>query len=225
MKPLLKYGFFFVVFLLLTQPLLATEKKVANSAKVQNQQVTKKTETSCDWSKTITVVKDILTIIAIIVGAIWTYLLFIKKRQKYPRANISHNVKHVPLVDDQILLYVNVTLTNIGEVLLSLASADVRVNRVLPLSDELSETIGRGEDPVKEGEIEVEWPMIHDRPRKWKEGEFEIEPGESDHLHFEFLLESDIEVVVLYTYFINVKKRERDIGWNLTTVYDLRSSS
>lgn len=47
--------------------------------------------------------------------------------------------------------------------------------------------------------------------------------GETDELHFDFVVDSDVQVVVIYSYLKNVKKRRREIGWNVTLVYDLRS--
>ena len=92
MRSLLKYGFLLIILLLLAQPLLAAEKKAANAVPAQNKEITKKTGTSCDWATIITLAKDVLTGAAIILGGIWTYMLFIRTRQKYPRANITHGL-------------------------------------------------------------------------------------------------------------------------------------
>lgn len=56
-----------------------------------------------------------------------------------------------------------------------------------------------------------------------EKGELEIEPGESDHVYFDCIINSEPEVIEVYSYFKNIKKHWRDIGWPLTTVYDLRS--
>lgn len=36
------------------------------------------------------ILESALTGIAIIVGGFWTYKMFVKKREKYPRASINH---------------------------------------------------------------------------------------------------------------------------------------
>ena len=225
MRLLLKYGLLFVIILILTQSLLATEKKAANSVSAQNQEITEKADTSCDWATIITLAKDFLTGVAIILGGIWTYILFIRTRQKFPRANIIHDIKHLSLPNDKTLLHIDIRLSNVGDVLLSLASGEVRVQQVLPLPDELANIIEKGEDPVKDEEREIEWPLIGERSCSWKKDDFEVEPGESDNLLFDFIIEKEVKVVEVYSYFQNIKKRPTDIGWNLTTVYDLRSKN
>jgi hypothetical protein len=41
---------------------------------------------------------------------------------------------------------------------------------------------------------------------------------------WDFILDGDLDTILVYSYYRNVQKRNRDIGWGLTTLYDLRST-
>lgn len=79
-------------------------------------------------------IKNTLEIIAIIVGAGWTYVLFIKQRQKYPRANLAHRITHRSLGNGKLLMNIDATLSNAGAVLIRIVSGELRIQHVLPLS-------------------------------------------------------------------------------------------
>jgi hypothetical protein len=53
-----------------------------------------------DWTVAKTVAETLeaaLTSIAIVVGAGWTYVLFVRKREQFPRASVAHAFEIVPL--------------------------------------------------------------------------------------------------------------------------------
>jgi len=163
------------------------------------------------------IVQAFFTVAAIIGGGIWFY----RRRQRYPRADVTHAITHKALPNGKFLLHVAVTISNKGEVLLSLISGVTRIQQMLPLPASVLDTINKGLDPVKKGQTEVEWPLIGERKPKWGEGKIEIEPGESDHIDIDYILEGSVKSVEVYSYFKNASKRGKEIGWQLTTVYDL----
>ena len=120
-----------------------------------------------------------------------------------------------------MLLHVCVTVTNTGDVILRLISCLTRVQQILPLEGDLLDLINAGQDPVKKG-TEVLWPEIKSIESSCK---MEIEPGESDEIHYDFILNDEVRLIEIYSYFKNIKKRwrSRNIGWNLTTIYDLKN--
>jgi len=169
--------------------------------------------------------QGVVTIVAIAVGGAWAYLLFVRRRQKYPRANLTQDLRCYPLRDNKLLLRATVRICNESEVLLSLASGLSRVQQVLPCTEDLVASLAKRIHDDDACEPEVEWPLLEEWKVAFKKGEREIEPGESDELHFDFVVDSDVQVVVLYSYLKNVRKRKREIGWNVTSIYDLRSRS
>ena len=89
----------------------------------------------------------------------------------------------------------------------------------MPLPKELSDRLLPGIDPVGPGEAEITWPMIAGREWNWRKGDFEIEPGESDALHADFVIPSEVETVQLYGFVRNPKKKNEGVGWTVTTLH------
>jgi hypothetical protein len=181
---------------------------------------------------TISDIKDIVevfvslsTFLALIVAGIWSYLLFIRTRQKYPSANISQEITYRRIARDKVWLRVTTTLQNTGNVLLSLVYGRTWIQQVRPLDEGIREKILHGQDPVQTKDTEIEWPLLSDKEISWEERELEIEPNESDQIHFDFILDSDVKTIVAYSYFRNAKKyrRQKELGWQITRVYDLQS--
>jgi len=148
-----------------------------------------------------------VTVAAVVVGGIWSYWLFVQNRQKYPRAGITHRIMHKHAGNGKLLLHVGVTISNLGDVLLSLVALETRVQQVLPLPDEVLEAIGKGQNPVTEGETEVAWPLIDSQKLELERGECEVEPGESQEIHHDFIFDADAEVIEVYTYLITHHSR------------------
>src|ERR1700737_2768954 len=161
------------------------------------------------------------TIIALIVGGWWTYSRFIKKREKFPRAKISHSITHRRLDDHFQLLHVALNVQNAGEVLLCLHKGFVLVQQVIPATPELLKGLHEGGDITSEKKTECDWPLLGQRLCEWQSESHEMEPGEDENIEFDFAVGSEVRTVEVYSYFKNEKSFERDIGWNLTTLYDL----
>jgi hypothetical protein len=171
------------------------------------------------------IAQAVATVAAIIVGGVWSYMLFVRTRQRYPRAKIDHYITHRIMSGSNVLVHVGVTISNKGDVLLSLISAQTRIQQVLPVNAEIMDSISEGRDPVPKGEREIEWPLIgSSRKSTWEPGKREIEPGESETIYYDFIIESGIQAIEVYSYFGNASKPERAIGWNLTTLYDITST-
>ena len=86
----------------------------------------------------------------------------------------------------------------------------------------------KGEEPLDEEGLEYLWPLAVDQKEKeWSKGSRELEPGESDQVHFDFLLGRDVETIIVYSYFRNAKKfgRKEELGWQITNVYDSKKWS
>ena len=142
---------------------------------------------------------------ALVVGGIWTYWLFVRKRQIYPRASIAHHSTHRDIGEGKTLLHVDVTVSNNGDVLVSLVESETRVQQVLPLTAQVSDKIVAGIDPVKKGDTEVPWPHIGRHRKKWEPRMCEIEPGDSQQINHDFIVDSDVETIEIYSYVLNEK--------------------
>jgi len=166
------------------------------------------------------IVQSFFTVLGIVVGGFWTYMLFVQKRQRYPRAKTTHTITHKPLGHNRILLHVTTDISNPGEVLLRLVSGFTRVQQILPPPPEVVAAMKKGEDPVRPTDTEYPWPLVGERAWHW-EKPHEIEPGESEELHCDFVIADTLRTVEIYTYVKNEAKPNKEIGWNLTTICDL----
>jgi hypothetical protein len=175
-------------------------------------------------------VQGIVTIIAVFVGAVWTYILFVKERQQFPHAIIDHSISHVALSEGTNLLRVAITLSNTGTASLLSGEAIIRLQQVLPMpscpeqgscaKDELN---GAAENVVRKQD-RFTWPLLAERVAEFKPP-LDIEPNEKDFIDYEFALGSKIEVIRVYTYFRNDKRSaEKDqLGWSIASYYDFRN--
>ena len=158
---------------------------------------------------------------AIIVAGLWTYRLFVRKRIAHARVNLS--LESVDRQDDMgwRLIHIKINVENVGNVILRADAAELRVRQVLPFPDSIQQSIHLGDDPVSPGRTEVEWPLISVRKWKWDEGLFEVEPGESDSLHADFIVPDHVVAVEYYVFIANESKKKISLGWTLTEVAEL----
>ncbi|MCI4464152.1 MAG: hypothetical protein JHC30_08355, partial [Caldisericum sp.] len=105
-------------------------------------------------------VKPAIEIAAIIIGGVWSYLLFIKNRQSQPKAKISHLIYSERLNDKKMLLRVELKISNIGNVLLQIQSCKTWIQRVTPLYEDQLKLIQDGNSLVDEGKHEADWGLI-----------------------------------------------------------------
>lgn len=166
------------------------------------------------------IIQIAVTVAAVIVGGVWSYWLFVKNRQRYPRASIAHSITHRHIGGGKLLLHVGVTISNVGDVLLSLVSLETRIQQVLPLAGKVREALASGQSPLSPGETEVAWPLVDSHEVQLEKGTCEVEPGERQEIHHDFILDAGIAAIEVYTYLINEQKRHREIAWDLTTLYE-----
>ena len=194
-----------------------------NTLESQVSDLNEKANTS-QLKETVDIIQSVLTFFAIAVSGVWGYWLFVQKRQRYPRASIKHDITHMPIANDKLLLHVSVTIFNKGDILLSLESMETRIQQMLPLSDEVLDSVAKGHKLVSEGETEHIWPTLDSRESRWEKGQREIEPNESQDIHYDFIIDAEIQVIQVYSFLVNETKRGHEIGWDLTTLYDLRGT-
>jgi hypothetical protein len=184
-------------------------------------------ECFADFKDFVSILQGIATILAIVFGGLW----FWQRRQKLPRAKATHKIQSWQLPDKRWLLRVTTYIENNGEVLLEFHHGFIRVQQMMPWPDEITPP----PMDTKDGQTEVEWKQLAQMNIDFKTGQREIEPHETDEIHAEFILPSEVEMVVVYSYLHNVKKpyedpffprdnNQKDIGWSATTIHKLTAS-
>jgi hypothetical protein len=172
-----------------------------------------------DW---VEILQAAFTIAAMIVGGIWTYRMFIKKREHYPGINLSFTIDCMEIDETHNLVHVAILHENIKETLLMAKTAELRLRRVQPLPASIERDLKTGADPVSDVYASIEWPMILER--NWtftEELPFEIEPGESDSLHADFFVDKHVKIIQFYYYIANIEKKGKNLGWALTQYYQI----
>lgn len=216
---------FLVIFisLFIIQTIDANDRVKRSPQKIEEKIAEKKSGKLDTTKKILDIGQSAVTIIAIILGGCWTYRLFIKKRESYPRANVENEISHYDLNSNLFLLHVKVKIKNIGDVLLSIKEMEIRVQQILPIHNEISGSINISNKVKTREKDEIPWPMLDGKIQNYESKLYEIEPGESDESPFDFIIDKNLEVIEVYSYFQNIKKEERDLGWGCTSIYKLEN--
>ncbi len=154
---------------------------------------------------------------AILVGGWWAYTRFIRQREEFPRATLEQIVTHRELGPEHTFLRVAVKIDNVSTVLLSTDQVRTDVYQVLPVTQDVSEALAEGR-LVPDGEREAGWPCVASYEGA---GPGQIEPGEGDEFGFDFVIPTQLAAVFIYSYIKNVTQEGRELGWGVTSLYDL----
>jgi hypothetical protein len=165
-----------------------------------------------------------LTAVGLVIAGVWTYMLFVRKRQRFPRANVEHRLADWP-VEGQRLLRVVVCVKNVGEVIVRIRAITAAVMQLLPSPPDVASAVSEGRDPVEQGTSEVLWDTLGQRRCDFTENGCEVEPDETDEFIFDFIIPQHVTKVQIYTHVENIVKSKKNIGWNSTTVYDMGGTS
>jgi hypothetical protein len=176
---------------------------------------------SLETVKTVSdVVSNVVTIGAVLVGAVWAYWAFLRERTRWPKATLELVLYHRELSAEQTLLHAKVKIHNAGRGLMELTRVRAVVDQVLPLASEVGELEDGYLDPT-EKEGETNWKPFAEGERVLQAEEAETEPGENDEFGFDFAVPSSFETVHVYVYVENFMKRGKKLGWCVTNYYDL----
>lgn len=171
---------------------------------------------------TLAAVQSIVTIIAVLVGGVWTYRTFVQFRQDRPRLIITHSVNHFRVPKHLILLSVEEKFSNVGPVVLELTKGEIRIIPILPLPDAVAR-LAKTPTPLNSEDPNV-WPVLIWYPHLWDTNREFIEPGEADSIKNYFLIPDSIEVVNIVSFVANPAEGN-NMAWRASTTYDLRSES
>lgn len=171
-------------------------------------------------------------IAAVVIGGGWVLWSVLRKRELFPRANVSHKFTVIDLDESKRIVRVELIVENIGERLLTIRSLTNWLQQILPLAPtgegRFTPTQPTSADP------EIGWPLIKSYQHFFQIGEREIEPGEHDSFQFDHFVENDVTMVQVYSYVTNPSKwyvrwrkpnRPKEIGWQVTDVLTLPAKS
>ena len=172
------------------------------------------------WKDLGEALESFATVLALIFGGLWTYLAFIRLRLALPRLEVSAIVQEATMAKC-LLIRAQVSLRNTGNVVAASDRGEIRLRQVIPPPSHVEEAIRSGLDPVPADCAQVEWPMLAGRNWKWEKGAFEIEPGESDSLCADFFVPLQAQVVELYFFLANARKKNQNVGWTVSQLHHM----
>jgi hypothetical protein len=171
----------------------------------------------------VTIIQSLFTMLALSIGGFWSYLIFVRKRQRYPRAKIEHQVAQRFASEDATLLCIDVIISNVGDVLLSLVKEEFEVRQVLPPKADFLQLLNSSQIvPSRRVEL-VDWPLLFSSEEDWEQEKrvVEVEPGESGRFPFMLLVRAEVKTIYINSFFRNTKKRRRELGWRVETFHDV----
>jgi len=161
------------------------------------------------------------TVIAIVVGGGWTYLHFKNQRIEEPRLRLEAAVEALPFAEGKQLVNVVEDVRNSGNTQILLRSGTIILRRILPLPPK-AEFLGESSSAVIRPEEDVDvWSSEIKEQYSWKEGEFPMEPGESERVIAKFVIPCSIQVVEVIGFFSDKPFDPNGIGWRSFSVVDL----
>lgn len=165
-------------------------------------------------------IESLVKIVALFVGGWWTWSAFIRKRLRFPSADVEH---HVTMWRDagQIFIHLSIRIKNNGNVLMRVEQGCAWVEQLTPLPKSVADRIQHGSDFVLEGRVDAEWILIEPKRDLPKGFCRDVEPGETDHIDFDFAIDESVRRVLIYSDLANRKKKDR--GWNLNTIHETPS--
>ena len=122
---------------------------------------------------------------------------------------------------------ISAKLQNSSKVRVEIREGFFLLQRISPTTDQEIEALFE-EVVVKKEKRSLQWPTLYELPSDWDKGELTVEPGESHYESVEFIISSDVESVIIYTYFYDDKfprSSPSPKGWAATTVYDIRGAT
>ena len=169
-----------------------------------------------EQAKAVGITKDILTIVALALGAFWSLRIYVKQRNDAFAIDVKQSVVVVRLPQGW-LLKVNATIRNVGKTRVELTLWRYRADLLLPLTPEVEKAIATA---AAFSESSAPWPAIAEATLTDEDFGFYIEPSATQAESANIILPGWVESVQIYSFFSGPPDLAR--GWWARTFIDLR---
>jgi len=153
-----------------------------------------------------------ITVLGIGAGLWWFY----KRREKAPRANVEHEVQFIDLKNGTTYVGVHVHVKNTGKVAIRPKVESDATKTSAVIIEELMPYLSK---KLESQELSPEYKMDFLGSRTFPP-KICIEPGETQPLLFEFVVQSTTRVVKVYSHINN--SYTSGIGWDTTTIHEVQ---
>lgn len=168
------------------------------------------------------IVQAVLTAAAIIAGGLIAAYKLQLFRETEPHLTIAPVINCRPIGESYLHIDVTATLHNNSKVKVELREGFFLLQQIAPVSDSEVESLYDAVFADRD-DADFQWPTLDEVELQWERGECVVEPGGTRQELCEFIVSSDIETVMLYTFFTNSEypKSSQAQGWKAATVYDI----
>lgn len=174
--------------------------------------------------KLVQIADGVVKVSALVIGAVWSYNLFYKRRQIVPRAQISLKCEQHRLPGNTFLLRCVATLENVGDVLIELTRGYATLELFVPCDPNFKITLKSRQDAPIGSSPELSGKQLSKLAYNDGKEICRIEPGEREEIVFDFIVERDKwRLLAVHAYLSNVKVTDREIGWTGRQVVEVES--
>jgi hypothetical protein len=169
----------------------------------------------------VSTIQAVATVLALTLGGVWTYKIFVLERVTSPHIDLSQVVTGKLISPDWYWIQVSITAKNTGRSLAKFDTADIEVDQITPLPENIQEDIKDGYNPVAGNVLNIPWKGLCRYIRPFSPT---LESGESAPKVVEFIIPAWLQTVRIVT-FLTSKSVANGQGWNVLTIYNLTGST
>ena len=167
-----------------------------------------------------TTMQSIVTTAAIFTGGVIAYRDFNLFRKHKPHLTVSQLVSLRQIGEKSNHIAVISKLVNGSSVVVQPDEIEFSVQQVSPISNSQLDSLVRA--VFDDGcEDHLQWPVLQESTRNWKNGDVAIEPGESHQEVAEFVIPNCVRSVLICTHVSNPEHPNGPETWNASTFLDL----
>ena len=163
-----------------------------------------------------------MVVVILVGGGFALYKLDIFRDLK-PHLSLEHIVSHRPIGDDYIDISIQVTLSNTSKVVVSITDAVCVVQQIAPLTNREVEIL-YSEAFDGDSATDMQWPLLNQIEKSWREKELNIEPNGRHVEYWETIISTELSTVLVSTRYNNSNYAEGDDasrGWELSSAHDV----
>lgn len=176
----------------------------------------------------LTTAKDIASIgdflvkfIVVVIGGYVSTRFYFRRRQIYPRAKLNCDYRLLTINKGSVLLRIDATLINTGDVLVTIERGYANLNLLAPCDSKFAEHLSDLTDESKIATTDLHVPLLKKCEYVPKKACL-VEPHEEESITFDFVLPNrKFRIIEATVYISNSNVKERELGWSKTLLIDL----
>ena len=176
--------------------------------------------------------QTVITFIAVCVGGLWTWHIFYLDDEASPHAALSQLVRHSKVNDSTRYVFVDFGIKNTGKTRLRLNCTLAEIRQISPISHDQEEILTTSKAKQTVNFPVIPWTTLQRAQHNFSSSEWIVGPGETDHLHAEFLIPKEVQVFQIFGYVVDYDTDHdcsqfpaSDTGWVSLDTYDVNVPS